>query len=102
AEIVAENGEGEERAVRRCFPIGESGEGVEAVLRVIEDVAFGVPFRVLRGAAERGDFGEVLEPVGFLEDGEAARGADGFRGPFLPLAPNAFNGKFGERVRDGA
>jgi hypothetical protein len=50
--------------------------------------------RFLGAAVERGDFGEVGEPAGLLQHGEATGGADGFLGPFGPFSPDAFHGEF--------
>ena len=47
AEVVGQDGQREQRAMTGSFPIVESHERVEAVLSVVEDVAFGVPLGIL-------------------------------------------------------
>ena len=75
-------------------PCGQLGEGIAAMCRMSEHIAFRMPLGVLRAVAQGGDFREVHQPAGFLEDLQAPGGTDGLRCPLVPFAPDAFDREF--------
>jgi hypothetical protein len=104
AEVVGEHGEKEHAPAKgiSALPGVETHDGVAAVRRVREHVAFGVPLGILLRAAQSGDFREVFQPAGLLKDIEAAGRLADLLGPFGPFAPDAFDGELGVGVFDRA
>src|SRR3569623_1807483 len=102
SKVMGENRETEQASLTRICddPILIPHERIQTVSCMNEDIALGMPDRVLQCAGHRRDFREMPEPVRLREHLKTARRTTGFLGPFGPFAPNSFDGQFGERIRN--
>lgn len=100
-EVVTENGETDNEIFKIVVYGGAfAGKGVEGCERVVPDVAFGMPGRILRNADESSKLGKVANPAAVAKETEPAGwflAADDELGPFLedalggkPLGKNGF------------
>ena len=97
---MGEDRKRELRLVGGLLPLGKLHECIEAILRVRQHVALGMPRRFLLGSSQLRDLWKMAEPAGFFQHLQSARWLFRFDGPLFPLAPNPFQRKFSERVRD--
>ena len=91
---MGEGGEQEDRTVIGGEPVtfGYARGLIQDVHGVDADVAFGVPFGILRDSEEVLDFGEVDDPAGGLQIFGDAAGVGAFDGPLHEFFGNAFAG----------